>query len=123
MQLFEYIGLKFAIFDVYIRVSGIKAGRKSPVLIPLYLVLSFGVVWCNFSSHALSAGADLVETTQRNPVLEIRYAFNGPFIKIAEDLISACREHVVAATGPSPFKVRDNQRPERTRAGAAKTSA
>ena len=27
------------------------------------------------------------------------------------------------ATGPSPFKVRDNQRPERTMSGAAKTSA
>ena len=39
------------------------------------------------------------------------------FKKIAEDLISACRKHVVAATGPSPFKVRDNQRPERTMSG------
>ena len=37
--------------------------------------------------------------------------------RIAEDLISACRKHVVAATGPSPFKVRDNQRPERTMSG------
>ena len=27
--------------------------------------------------------------------------------RIALDLISACREHVVAATGSSPFKVRD----------------
>ena len=27
------------------------------------------------------------------------------------------RKHVVAATGPSPFKVRDNQRPERTMSG------
>ena len=33
------------------------------------------------------------------------------------------RKHVVAATGPSPFKVGDNQRPERTMSGAAKTSA
>ena len=32
------------------------------------------------------------------------------------------RKHVVAATGPSPFKVGDNQRPERTMSGAAKTS-
>ena len=39
------------------------------------------------------------------------------FYKIVEDLISACRKHVVAATGPSPFKVRDNQRPERTMSG------
>ncbi len=37
MQLYEYIGWKFAIFNVY-RLSGIKAGRISPVLIPLNLV-------------------------------------------------------------------------------------
>ena len=37
-----------------------------------------------------------------------------------EDLISACRKHVVAATGPSPFKVGDNQRPERTMTGVRK---
>ena len=43
--------------------------------------------------------------------------------RIAEDLILACRKHVVAATGPSPFKVGDNQRPERTMSGAAKTFA
>ena len=46
-----------------------------------------------------------------------------PYERIAEGLISACRKHVVAATGPSPFKVGDNQRPERTMSGAAKTSA
>ena len=40
-----------------------------------------------------------------------------PYERIAEDLISVCRKHVVAATGPSPFKVRDNQRPERTMSG------
>ena len=43
--------------------------------------------------------------------------------RIAEGLISTCRKHVVVATGSSPFKVRDNQRPERTMSGAAKTSA
>ena len=32
-------------------------------------------------------------------------------------LISACRIHVVAATRLSPFKVGDNQRPERTMSG------
>ena len=37
-----------------------------------------------------------------------------------EDLISACRKHVVAATGPSPFKVGDNQRPERTMSGVVR---
>ena len=40
-----------------------------------------------------------------------------------EDLISACRKHVVAATGSSSFKVGDNQRPERTMSGAAKIFA
>ena len=42
--------------------------------------------------------------------------------RIALDLISACREHVVAATGSSPFKVRDKQRPERTMSGVRKSS-
>ena len=36
---------------------------------------------------------------------------------IVEDLISACRKHVVVSTGSSPFKVGDNQRPERTMSG------
>ena len=36
------------------------------------------------------------------------------FKKLRKILISACRKHVVAATGPSPFKVGDNQGPERT---------
>ena len=40
-----------------------------------------------------------------------------PYERIVEDLISACRKHVVVATGSSPFKVRDNQRPERTMSG------
>ena len=35
-------------------------------------------------------------------------------------MISACRKHAAAATGPSPFKVRDNQRPERTMSGVRK---
>ena len=39
------------------------------------------------------------------------------FKKLRKILISACRKHVVAATGPSPFKVGDNQRPERTMSG------
>ena len=42
------------------------------------------------------------------------------FYIIAEGLISVCRKHVVAATGSSPFKVRDNQRPERTMSGVRK---
>ena len=40
--------------------------------------------------------------------------------RIAQGLISACRKHVVAATRPSPFKVGDNQRPERTGSGVRK---
>ena len=43
-----------------------------------------------------------------------------PYERIAEGLISACRKHVVAATRPSPFKVGDNQRPERTMSGVRK---
>ena len=46
-----------------------------------------------------------------------------PYERIAEGLVSVYRKHVVAATRPSPFKVGDNQRPERTMSGAAKTSA
>ena len=46
------------------------------------------------------------------------------FIKeLLEDSTSACRERIAAATGPSPFKVGDNQRPERTMSGAAKIFA
>ena len=43
-----------------------------------------------------------------------------PYERTVEDLISACRKHVVVATGSSPFKVRDNQRPERTMTGVRK---
>ena len=35
-------------------------------------------------------------------------------------MISACRKHIVAATGSSPFKIGDNQRPERTMSGVRK---
>ena len=65
----------------------------------------------------VKCGADLVATTQCYHVRNIRYAFDAPFYRIAEDLISVCRKYVVAATGPSPFKVGDNQRPERTMYG------
>ena len=74
-------------------------------------------------SHALSAGTDLVAATQNFRGREIRYAFTASFLKIVEGLISICRKHVVVATRLSPFKVRDNQRPERTMSGAAKTFA
>ena len=68
----------------------------------------------------VKCGADLVAATKSFRVREIRYAFNVRFKRIAEDLISACRKHVVAATGPSPFKVGDNQRPERTMSGVVR---
>ena len=45
-----------------------------------------------------------------------------PYERIAEGLISVCRKYVVAATRPSPFKVGDNQRPERTMSGVRKPS-
>ena len=47
---------------------------------------------------------------------------SGLFKILRKILISACRKHVVAATGPSPFKVGDNQRPERTMSGVRKPS-
>ena len=50
------------------------------------------------------------------------YAINGLFKILRKILISACRKHVVAATRPSPFKVEDNQRPERTMSGVRKHS-
>ena len=45
---------------------------------------------------------------------------SGLFKILRKILISACRKHVVAATRPSPFKVGDNQRPERTMSGVRK---
>ena len=65
----------------------------------------------------VKCGADLVAATQCYRLRELRYALNAHFYIIAEGLISVCRKHVVAATGSSPFKVRDNQRPERTMSG------
>ena len=43
-----------------------------------------------------------------------------PYERIAEGLISASRKYIVAATGSSPFKVGDNQRPKRTMTGVRK---
>ena len=50
----------------------------------------------------------------------LQYSFTKELLK---DSTSACRERVVAATGSSPFKVRDNQWPERTMSGVSKTFA
>ena len=63
---------------------------------------------------------DLVAATQCYRLREIRYAINRLFKKSRKILISACRKHVVAATGSSPFKVGDNQRPERTMSGVVR---
>ena len=93
-------------------------GRKTP---PGVSAPSAGLRPLNVSR--VKCGADLVAATQCFRVREIRYTFNAHFYIIAEGLISVCRKHVVAATGSSPFKVRDNQRPERTMSGAAKISA
>ena len=87
-------------------------GRKTPPGVP---APSTGLRPLNVSR--VKCGADLVAATKSFREREIRYAFNAPFIKIAEELISACQKHVVAATGSSPFKVGDNQRPERTMSG------
>ena len=87
-------------------------GRKTP---PGVSAPSAGLRPLNVSR--VKCGADLVEATQCYRVREVRYAFDAPFYRIAEDLISVCRKYVVAATGPSPFKVGDNQRPERTMSG------
>ena len=45
---------------------------------------------------------------------------SGLFKILRKILISACRKHVVAATGPSSFKVGGNQRPERTMSGVVR---
>ena len=73
-------------------------------------------------SHALSAGADLVAATQRYRVRENTICHQWAFQKIAEDFDIGLPETRSGATGPSPFKVRDNQRPERTMSGVRKPS-
>ena len=68
-------------------------------------------------SHALSVEADLVAATQRYRVRENTICHQWTFQKIAEDFDIGLPETRSGATGPSPFKVRDNQRPERTMSG------
>ena len=50
-------------------------------------------------------GADLIAATKSFREREIRYAFDGSIIKIVEDLISACRKHVVARQGPPHLRL------------------
>ena len=92
-------------------------GRKTP---PSVSAPSTGLRPLNVSR--VKCRADLVAATKSFREREIRYAFNAIFYIIAESLISVCQKHVVAATGPSPFKVGDNQRPERTMSGVRKPS-
>ena len=94
-------------------------GRKTP---PEGLAPSAGLRPLNVSR--VKCG----ERTLSRPISATMYeTYDMPsmrlYERIAEDLILACRKHVVAATGPSPFKVGDNQRPERTGSGAPKTFA
>ena len=76
-------------------------------------------------SHVLSAGGGRTLSRPLSASVCGKYDMPSrrPYERIAEGLISAYRKHVVVATRLSPFKVGDNQRPERTMPGAAKTSA
>ena len=103
--LLEYVCWKFDTFDVF-DVDDLCSERAG------YLV-SRVKCWGRTLSRPISAS---VCEKYDMPLMR-------PYERIVEDLISACRKHVVAATGPSPFKVRDNQRPERTMFGVARISA
>ena len=76
---------------------------------------------CRLSlSHALNAGW----TLSRPRSATVYGKYDMPSMRLYEritlDLIPACRKHIVAATRLSPFKVGDNQRPERTMTGVRK---
>ncbi len=71
----------------------------------------------------VKCGADLVATTKSFRKCEGNtISLHCAFMKGAGFDICLWK-HAAAATGLSPFKVRDNQRPERTMSGVAKTSA
>ena len=73
-------------------------------------------------SHALGAGGGPCRGHSVLPCVGNTICLQYTLYKIVEDLISACRKHVVVATGSSPFKVGDNQRPKRTMSGVRKPS-
>ena len=75
-------------------------GRKTPPGVP---APSTGLRPLNVSR--VKCGADLVVATQCYRLRELRYAFDGSIIKIVEDLISACRKHVVARQGPPHLRL------------------
>ena len=57
-------------------------------------------------------GADLVAATKSFREREIRYAFDGSIIKKCGGFDISLPETRSGATGSSPFKVGDNQRPQ-----------
>ena len=70
----------------------------------------------------VKCGADLVAATKSFREREIRYAFKAPLLRNCGRFDIGLPETRSGATGPSPFKVRDNQRPERTMSGVRKPS-
>ena len=68
-------------------------------------------------SHALSAGADLVAATQRFREREIRYAFKAPLLRNCGRFDIGLPETRSGRDRALPFKVGDNQRPERIMSG------
>ena len=96
--------------------AGFSPGRKTP---PEGLAPSAGLrplnvsrVKCGGLTLSLPLSATMYETYDM-PTIRL-------YERIAEGLISTCRKPVVVATGSSPFKVRDNQRPERTMSGVVR---
>ena len=99
--------------------AGFSPGRKTPPGVP---APSTGLRPLNVS-RVKCGGRTLSRPISASVCGKYDMPSRRPYERIAEGLISACRKHVVAATGLSPFKVRDNQRPERTMSGVATTSA
>ena len=73
-------------------------------------------------SHALSAGGGPCRGHSVLPCAGNMICLQCAFYKNCGRFDFSLRKHVVAATGSSPFKVGDNQRPERTVDGVRKTS-
>ena len=88
-------------------------GRKTP---PSVSAPSTGLRPLNVS-RVKCGGRTLSRPLNASVCVKYDMPLMRPYERIAEGLISVCRKHVVVATGSSPFKVRDNQRPERTMSG------
>ena len=91
-------------------------GRKTP---PSVSAPSTGLRPLNVS--CVKCGGGPCRGHSALPCAENTICLHCAFIKGARFGI-CLRKHVVAATGPSPFKVGDNQRPERIMSGVRKTS-